>query len=297
MPAAVSTVTIVTLEYEDLISFDPGRHSGILSPPSNEEARMLVEQVGQAFGPKGLGILTVRGVPDFGAKRQALLPLAARLPTLADLPVDAASLYSVGWSHGKEEIQPGQPDTAKGSFYANPLTDNLAQALRERDGDDVIIHEQTRQHPEFYAPNVWPSESLPQLSTAFVDMGRLLQTIGVAVARVCDVYCQQHGVTTNLEGILRDSLNAKGRLLHYFASEENHEATNEKTRDTASSDSSDVPWCAWHNDHVSNNGHIVDEWMSQAKTTLCLQTLFRMRGNKKGRTDGFGPWYVLIILR
>ena len=271
MPAAVSvlsTASIVTVEYEDLVSFDP-RNRGSSSTSGND-TRRLVEQIGQAFGPTGLGILAVRGVPGLESKRQALLPLAARLPTLAedDLPVDAASLYSVGWSHGKEEIQPGQPDTAKGSFYANPLTENLAQALRERDGEDqffATVEKQTRQHPEFYAPNLWPLQSLPELSTAFCDMGRLLQTLGVAVARVCDVYCQQQGVTTNLEVILRDSLNAKGRLLHYFASDDkNHDE---------SSGGSDVPWCAWHNDHVSSNcltTNIVAEWISQTKVKTFL---------------------------
>jgi hypothetical protein len=47
---------------------------------------------------------------------------------LQDLPQDvkqahehAASSYNVGWSHGKEALRSGMPDTHKGSFYANPL--------------------------------------------------------------------------------------------------------------------------------------------------------------------------------
>jgi hypothetical protein len=34
---------------------------------------------------------------------------------------DAASQWSVGWSHGKEALRSGLKDTHKGSFYANPL--------------------------------------------------------------------------------------------------------------------------------------------------------------------------------
>ena len=240
MPAT-ATVPIVTLEYEDLLAFDPA-----ISLDTSPSRQRLVEQIGDAFGPDGLGIVAVRGVPDFAAKRRALLPLAAQLPHLSDLPVDAASLYSVGWSHGREEIQPGQPDVAKGSFYANPLTDDLAQSLRERDGTAAFDAEQARRHPEFYAPNVWPSGPLPQLQTAFCDLGRLLQTVGIAVARLCDAYCHARGVPTQFESLIRVSLNAKGRLLHYFAPSDSSSTSNENESDTS-------PWCAWHNDHVSND--------------------------------------------
>ena len=219
-------VSVVTISYQDLLSFDPSTNG-----------EKTVKKIGEAFGREGLGILTVSGVPDFSEKRQALLPLAAQLATLQDLPVDPASLYSVGWSHGKEEIRPGLPDLSKGSYYANPLTENLAHALEQRDG--TFPQEEAAQHPEFYAPNVWPG-SLPDLQAAFCDMGRLLQQVGSLVAAVCDEYCRQRGVPTQLQKTIRNSLNAKGRLLHYFAA-----ACNDK-----SVDSSHPQWCAWHNDHV-----------------------------------------------
>jgi len=242
MPASASA-SVVTIAYEDLMSFDP---SSTTNPPGRER---LVEQIGAAFGPHGLGLLAVSGVPDFSAKRQALLPLAAQLPTLPDLPVDPASLYSVGWSHGKEELTPGQPDMAKGSYYANPLTEDLAQALEQRDGS--FPRQQAAQHPEFYAPNVWPA-SLPALRTAFCDMGRLLQQVGIRVAAVCDEYCRRNGVpTTNLQRTIEHSLNSKGRLLHYFSSSERNSSTSQ--------------WCAWHNDHVRtlasrNEASVVGSW-------------------------------------
>jgi len=226
MPEPASVV--VTLAYEDLISFDPSTATG---------AR-IVEQIGKAFGPHGLGLLAVSDVPGFAAKRQALLPLAAKLPALPDLPVDADSLYSVGWSHGKEEIMPGQPDTAKGSFYANPLTENLAKSLQQRDG--TFPKDQAAQHPEFYAPNVWPSQSLPELQSAFCEMGQLLKKVGSKIAAACDVYCRERGVEAQLQSTIQNSLNAKGRLLHYFA---------QRTDDQDNENSG--PWCAWHNDHVS----------------------------------------------
>jgi len=81
----------------------------------------------QGFGPDGLGIVTVSGVPDFPALRRRLLPLAAALAALPDgvksQLEDAASNYNVGWSHGKEALEGGRPDRLKGSFYANPCRD------------------------------------------------------------------------------------------------------------------------------------------------------------------------------
>ena len=58
----------------------------------------------QAFGPGGLGICTVSGVPGFVEVRQALLPLAAQLAALPDAVKaaleDPASRYNFGWAHG-----------------------------------------------------------------------------------------------------------------------------------------------------------------------------------------------------
>lgn len=229
-----TTAQVVTISYDDLLSFDPEK----------QEALRLMEQIGQAFGPKGLGILAVSGVPDFDVCRKSLLPLAAKLPYLPDLEfcVDAASLYSVGWSHGKEELAPGKPDTAKGSFYANPLTNDLAAALTQRDGFSTTRQEIAAAHPEFFASNLWPSQTLAELQTAFTRMGQLLQTVGCRVATVCDAYCQKkHGVQTKLATTLQRSLNAKGRLLHYFAIDDEGASISANQH---------KPWCGWHNDHV-----------------------------------------------
>lgn len=55
----------------------------------------------QAFGPDGLGICTVSGVPGFVEARQALLPLAAQLAALPDCAKaaleDPASRFNFGW--------------------------------------------------------------------------------------------------------------------------------------------------------------------------------------------------------
>jgi hypothetical protein len=90
--------------------------------------KSLHSRIAEAYGPDGLGILAVSGVPSLTDLRQACLPLAQKL---ANLPAkelsaieDAESFYSTGWSHGREKFQ-GRPDWAKGSFYANPLYDSV----------------------------------------------------------------------------------------------------------------------------------------------------------------------------
>ena len=38
---------------------------------------------------------------------------------------DPASSYNFGWSHGKEALVGGRPDVHKGSYYANPVNDEV----------------------------------------------------------------------------------------------------------------------------------------------------------------------------
>ena len=231
---------IVTLQYDDLVAFNPTELN-----KNNCQSLLLIDQIEAAFGQKGLGILAVQGVPGFVELREELLPLAARLPTLPDLEdtcVDEASSYSTGWSHGREKLAgEGRPDFAKGSYYANPLTEDLVQSLIDRHPNgqqqqEDYWRDQATRHPSFYAPNIWPSRSLPQLQQSFVSMGKLLADVGRLIAVVCDAYCHQNGVETQFSRILTTSLNAKGRLLHYF--------------DMPEASEEDALWCGWHNDHV-----------------------------------------------
>jgi isopenicillin N synthase-like dioxygenase len=253
--APTNTASIVCISYQDLVDFDP-------ETVNNQE---LVEKIGKAFGADSscLGILAVTGIPNFTQQRQALLPLAAQVANLPDLAAceSPESLYSTGWSHGREQLAPGKPDTAKGSYYANPLVEDLVPALMARESESetnqnehraAYWKEQADLHPAFYAANVWPA-SLPVLRTAVCDMGRTVQKVGCLVAAVCDAYCLMHNVPTALHEILSKSLNAKARLLHYFHNNSNN---NDNTASTArgrdqneDGDNDEQLWCGWHNDH------------------------------------------------
>jgi hypothetical protein len=260
--------SLVSVSYTNLVNFSSE------NPSSSQQS--LIDAIGDAFGADGLGILLVTDVPDFEEQRRLLLPLAAQLPYVDDLErcVHPESLYSTGWSHGKEclqqQIADGDgsttvvvPDTSKGSFYANPLTNDLTASCMARDrdrrdkgspGDDEARDQHWKSlaqaHPEFFAANLWPTNSMPQLELAFMTMGRTIHRVGCLLAAACDAYCHQQSsgvVELKLQETLQRSLNAKGRLLHYFeVSSNNERGDNAKT---ASNEMSETMWCGWHNDH------------------------------------------------
>lgn len=227
---------VVSISYNDLLKFQ-------------EDASVrkeLVEKVGQAFGDDEtcLGIITVKAVPNFDLLRQRLLPLAQQVALLPDKDeiVDETTGYQVGWSHGKEKVEGDKLDLAKGSFYANPLLDNF---LKEVPETDPVLAEA---NPAFFAPNVWPTKSLPDLEMAFKEMGQLICQVGRLVARLCDAYvkskCPEY-LEGKLERVLTESMFCKARLLHYFATE---------PKEVGTEDGSFSSWCGWHNDHGSLTG-------------------------------------------
>jgi len=207
----------------------------------------LSERIEKAFGSNGIGILAVRGVPEFPAKRKALLPLSRKFAIMPDevkeKMVHKESFYSFGWSHGKEKLE-GKPDYSKGSYYNNPVHD------RPFDDEDVIA-----KHPSFAHPNIWPREELPELEHAFKDLGTLIVNVGVLLSKHCDAYVSkknQHYNTGRISSIIKQSRTAKARLLHYFPlSRESAEKIQDEHMNEEEFMSS---WCGWHNDHGSLTG-------------------------------------------
>lgn len=161
----------------------------------------------QAYGPSGLGIATVSGVPGYEQLRQGLLPLAAKLAALPQATLsaleDPGSRFSFGWSCGRETLEGGQPDTRKGSFYANPLHDDPSC------GDADL----QRRFPSYCRPNMWPRSELPVLEAAFKALGRLILNVGLLLAGHADKYvASKAGYPPRLHDILRQSPCPKGEV-------------------------------------------------------------------------------------
>ncbi|KAH9608578.1 hypothetical protein KSS87_008359 [Heliosperma pusillum] len=184
----------------------------------------------EGFGPNGLGIISISGVPGFSSLRQSLLHLSPRLAKLSEVEKqkleDPDSRYNFGWSHGKEKLESGKPGKflhfnilflnlyilfsymLKGSFYANPVLDTPTT-------DQNLI----QRYPAYCGKNIWPSSALPELEVAFKAIGRLMLDVGLMVAYHCDRYVSggiNMGVDEGLEYIIHQSRCHKGRLLYYF---------------------------------------------------------------------------------
>lgn len=161
--------------------------------------------IGQGFGRSShaLGIIAIVDVPNFADLRKKLLFLSHRLATrtpqvVLDKMTNEKSHYQVGWSHGKEKLEGGKLDTLKGSFYANPLTDNplddiIARDYAENQTGTTPLEKHdfcklAQENPAFYAPNIWPDEDIPELRSYFQEMGRLIHFIGCMVGKHADAH-------------------------------------------------------------------------------------------------------------
>uniref|UniRef100_A0A6U3SML8 Non-haem dioxygenase N-terminal domain-containing protein n=3 Tax=Ditylum brightwellii TaxID=49249 RepID=A0A6U3SML8_9STRA len=251
---------VVTMSYTELME---ATSKNSVNNKGNNSV-VTLEKIGKAFGEdSSLGILCVSDVPNFVSLRQRLLPLSRQLASLPpeelESVTDEESGYQVGWSHGREKVEGGKFDVGKGSFYANPLTDDLLSAIQQRRAlhgteEDVCTEELERvakENPAFFAPNVWPTQSIPQLESAVKDMGMLVHTVGCSLAKLCDEYVFSQCPTynpTQIHTVLQHSLCCKARLLHYFPT------TQQPPSKGGDDDFSD--WCGWHNDHGSLTGLI-----------------------------------------
>ena len=234
----MSSAPVVTISYSDLVNFAGDGQSVTTS------SRCVLENIALAFGqeqPHSLGIVAITDVPTLTAKRRRLLPMARQVALLENKTevICETSNYQTGWSHGKESFA-GKPDLAKGSFYANPLIDDLSTIRQD------IPAAFREKNPGFFAPNVWPLESIPELEGAFKDLALLVIQVGRLLAKPCDAYVARHCTGYDchkLTTLLEDSKFCKARLLHYFP------VDHANDKDNNSDSCSD--WCGWHNDHVS----------------------------------------------
>lgn len=155
--SAAGSPGLVRIDYEDLV-----------------KGRDVSDAVFEAYGPNGLGALSIRNVPKFAELRRKVLPMSYRLAHLPEsekaVIEDPGSMWNAGWSHGKEKFG-DVPDLAKGSFYANPLFDAAG------------TEELRKQYPFFYPRNLWPSRAMPELEPAFKSLGRVMYDAVVLLAR------------------------------------------------------------------------------------------------------------------
>ncbi|KJA29320.1 hypothetical protein HYPSUDRAFT_73807 [Hypholoma sublateritium FD-334 SS-4] len=201
----------------------------------------LGSAIEKAFGsdPGSLGIIVVRDLPDeYVQYRERLLKLAYQFGNLDEATresySDEASNYSFGWSHGKE-IMNGQPDTLKGSYYANPVADDPTVPLEEKNA-----------FPQYYGKNIWPKKDekgIENFEDAFKDLSRFIFKVGCELAVACQPFASSHlnDSTISLADLIQNSQTTKARLLHYFPpSPDSPPSSDDDPIDS---------WCGFHLDH------------------------------------------------
>ena len=211
----MSSQTLVSLRYSDLVADID-----------------LSDQIEQAYGPAGLGALTISGIPGYAEARDAFVPLTHSVAHLSDAVKatleHSPSMWNVGWSHGKEKLG-NAPDFAKGSYYCNPVFD-------VPEPDEAKIAE----YPFFFPKNIWPDEALPQFEPRFKKLGQIMFDAVVLLCKQIDRYVAKN-IPSYSSNFLFDHISKtrkiKGRGLYYFP-------LNEKNGENAVDDR----WIGWHND-------------------------------------------------
>lgn len=196
-----------------------------------------LETTGQAYGQQGLGILLITHMPPlYLVLRRRLLHLAEKLARLSEEArsqlEDPDSTYNFGYSCGRETLEGGLPDLNKISYYANPVHNTVT--------DDPELRQR---YPSYCRPNIWPTQSLPELEPTFQQMGKLIVDTGLQLAKYLDQFLSMQGAKPargrGLHDIIAQSPCHKGRLLHYRPPEQLTAASR---------------WCGAHTDHGSLTG-------------------------------------------
>lgn len=208
---------------------------------SNQDLTNLITA---AFGKDGLGIMLISGVPNLLQKREKILRVAQKfgeLPaSIQDKYAHPKSHYSYGWSHGKEKMKNGKVDTAKGSYYANPVFDSLT------DDEELKV-----KYPGVYTDNIWPTEDCPEMEPAFKVMGQLNLEISELVNKQLDNYLDNVTKGKHPKDFFQKHAGGffKSRLLHYFPITTQEPCNNSATACTQQSNDDIDNFCGWHLDH------------------------------------------------
>eukprot|EP01084_Bolivina_argentea_P117079 207957_1 len=210
----------------------------------------LSNSIETAYGPTGTGILLIKNVPELSTKRNRLLHISRQVAHLDDnikkSLEDAESLYSIGYSHGKEMLSKNKPDLRKMSYYGNPMSNDVTNG-----NNDLILN-----YRSVYGRNIWPNKHLPLLEETFMDLGQLIHSVGQLVAHQLDAYVstKRDGYKSGLFKQMIGTNIPKARLLYYFSDNEMNELYGEEENNNENRIDN---WCGWHNDHSALTGLIL----------------------------------------
>ena len=183
----------------------------ILSYNNLKENIDLSESIEKAFGDNGLGIILVKDIPNLELLRETLLKLSKKL---ASLPINIKEKYTYSNDNCLDEgYRKNLAMNNQESFCANPLYDNIMV------NDDLKI-----KYSKLLSSNIWPDKELPDLKTAFKNLGITMIQVSFWILMQCDKYLHKitNGVHENntFYHMISNSQVYRGNLLHYSTNEE-----------------------------------------------------------------------------
>jgi isopenicillin N synthase-like dioxygenase len=147
-------------------------------------------------------------------------------------------MWNAGWSHGREKLG-DKPDLAKGSFYFNPLYDQVPVAAETKE-----------KYPFAFPDNLWPKEEIPELEGACKALGTVMFSTIVLLSKAIDNYISSKIPSFEkgkFHNTMKTTMKIKGRLLYYYPCNA-HDAED--------------GWIGWHNDSGFLTGLVSSQYFN-----------------------------------
>lgn len=209
------------MEILELVQID---YSHLIDPSLENKC---IQNVMEALGPGGPGLMAVTGVPCVEALRITLLPLSRKLALMDD-----TQRRCILKDHGLgTDVSLRKPDRNVSSFaaqlkFVRNICTNLEHENVSPKGD--IYYKQRpasppeensepkvieQEHAEIVFSQELQHDDFEELGNSFRQLGFCMVDVGLLLARLCD---QAMG-GIDLEKTILESSTAKGRLIHYHS--------------------------------------------------------------------------------
>nr|GLL33163.1 uncharacterized protein LOC109182845 [Ipomoea trifida] len=198
------TMELDELRYSDLILLSSDK--AVESTEDIQRLESITRMVMEALGPNGPGLLAITGVPTTSSLRRSLLPLSRKLALLNN--EDRKKLlkeHDLGSDVPLKNLDRIVSSFAKKLKYEERFESNSCRTIHHRvvEGEDCLEVD----HMGF-----------KDLGYIFNELGYCMMEVGLCLAQICDKFVGGH----DLEQSLLESGTAKGRLIHYHSTIDNH---------------------------------------------------------------------------
>lgn len=214
--------------FSEIIKVD---YNKIMSKETN-----LNEEIHNAFGRDGLGLLVIKNIPNYPEKREKILKKGLDLSQLSEEKLLALEKpkanYHVGWGKGKSYTE-NDYEYLCSHFYSRSTVDGL------KCKDDPELEENYK--------NIWPKENdVPGFKNSFIEMGTLMTNVQINMLPHLDKYLQKvfMGYSGSTFTSFSHSHDSVSRLIIYHPSN----SLPKEVLQSSKGESAKKNWAGWHRD-------------------------------------------------